>query len=94
MIDGTGSETILEGEHCLKVALSWTLNLSFLRPWLMLRVMATDPPSPTFVTTNFYTTRDDAWCGRRHSASECVSDAGKAQCHELGGQCHTERDGY
>jgi hypothetical protein len=27
-------------------------------------------------------------------ASECVSDAGKAHCADLGGQCHTERDGY
>ncbi|KAG8696483.1 hypothetical protein FRC09_008484 [Ceratobasidium sp. 395] len=27
-------------------------------------------------------------------ASECVSDHGKAACADLGGVCHTERDGY
>ncbi|QRV76712.1 MFS transporter, acetyl-coa transporter [Ceratobasidium sp. AG-Ba] len=27
-------------------------------------------------------------------ASECVSDHGKAACADLGGTCHTERDGY
>ena len=28
------------------------------------------------------------------TASECVSDHGKATCREIGGQCITERDGY
>lgn len=28
------------------------------------------------------------------TASECVSDIGKSQCAELGGECLTERDGY
>ncbi|KAF8634402.1 hypothetical protein AX15_000854 [Amanita polypyramis BW_CC] len=27
-------------------------------------------------------------------ATECVSDHGKARCHEVGGMCVTERDGY
>jgi MFS transporter, PAT family, solute carrier family 33 (acetyl-CoA transportor), member 1 len=27
-------------------------------------------------------------------ATECVSEHGKAQCHELNGKCVTERDGY
>ena len=27
-------------------------------------------------------------------ATECVSEHGKARCHELNGKCVTERDGY